>query len=738
MNSPNTQPVFPLRLSRRDVLAGVGILLLAFGLRVVVIFDRAQAGAAFDPLPPGTDQRVYVELAARYEAGSWPDGPFFWQPGIVYFLVGVRALVGESLGMMRLVVALAGALACGWMAGAGWLLTRRRWGGYLAGLLLAVYPVAIFFATDFLTEGLASVYVSLFLFLALWQREQPARWRSALVGVVLGLTIITRTNLGVLVLAWLVLLVLSLPRRQAVLQAALSLFFLALTIAPVTLYNRQAARGGPYPLVTSTGLNEVYRANNRDATGVRSTDPAMLTVDGDYLDALLADIRLKPLRFVELQIRKAGLYWSELEPGNNLDYLQSGEAVSPLLRAVPLDFRVLAFFGWLGVVAMFYQNRRLGLFFALLHLLIFASVMPLWAEGRLKQPAVAPLAAASAYAAVALYDLARARRWRHLARRYAPPALALLLALAGLRAAVDTLPQTRPVAGLPDDLRPLEVTWDGALRLIGWRTLPDWPAAERGWTHFQRSYVVQLYWEVLTPVEVDYNFYLAYIVDGQRIAGFDRAIGAVSFMPRRTSSWQPGEIYAEILGFKLPQDTPREISGDIRLGVYRLGGEDENSRTVFPVQAAPVNADAITLQRLAVFDMGGQAAVEGFAIFGGQLSLHGAELARQAEPGQSVPLVFYWTALADLQTDYTLFIHLLDKNGHPAAQYDGQPRQNRLPTSTWPPDYTIRDEVQLTMPDEPGVYQVYLGWYDSLTLNRLPVDGSPDGRLLLGEIRVEG
>ncbi|NWG17235.1 MAG: glycosyltransferase family 39 protein [Chloroflexi bacterium] len=737
MNAPNTQPVFPLRLSRRDVLAGVGILLLAFGLRVMVVFDRAQADPFFDPLPPGTDQRVYVELAARYEAGSWPDGPFFWQPGIVYFLVGARALVGESLGMMRLVMALAGALACGWMAGAGWLLTRRRWGGYLAGLLLAVYPVAIFFATDFLTEGLASVYISLFLFLALWQREQPARWRSALVGVVLGLTIITRTNLGVLAPAWLALLALSLPRRQALFHAALSLVFLALAIAPVTLYNRQAARGQPYPLVTSTGLNEVYRANNRDATGVRSTDPAMLTVDGDYLDALLADIRLKPLRFVELQIRKTGLYWSELEPGNNLDYLQSGEAVSPLLRAVPLDFRTLAFFGWLGVVAMFYQNRRLGLFFALLHLLIFAGVMPLWAEGRLKQPAVAPLVAASAYAAVALYDLARARRWRDLARRYAPPALALLLALAGLRAAVDVLPQTRPVAGLPDDLRPLGVTWDGALRLIGWRTLPDWPAAERGWTHFQRSYVVQLYWEVLNPVEVDYNFYLAYIVDGQRIAGFDHPVGAVSFMPRRTSAWQPGEIYAEILGFKLPQDAPREISGDIRLGVYRLEGEDESSRMVIPVQAAPANADAITLQRLAVFDMGGQAAVEGFAVFGGQLSLHGLELPPQAEPGESLSLIFYWTALADLQTDYTLFIHLLDENGRTAAQYDGQPRQNRLPTSTWPPDYTVRDEVQLMMPDRPGVYPVYMGWYDARSFDRLPVDGSPDGRLLLGEIRVE-
>lgn len=734
---------FPLRLTYQDILAGVLIMLLAFILRAVVVFDRAAGDAAFIP-PEGSDQLAYVGQASLYEAGEWPRGPFFWQPGEIYFLVGLRALVGHSIGVMRLGTSVIGALGCGLMVGVGWLLTRRRWGGYLAGLLLAVYPVAILYSTEFLTEGLATVYTALFLFLALWQGEKPALWRSALLGLVLGVIAITRNNLMIMWLAWFVLLVLKIRRPRTVLvHAAVSLVFMALAISPVTLYNRQEARGGDFPILTSPGLDEVYRANNRDATGVRSTDPAMYTVDVDYLDALLYDIQLNPMRFVELQIRKSGLYWSELESGNNLDYLKSGEAVSPLLRLIPLDFRLLAFLGWMGVVALFYHQRRMGLFFALLNLLIFVSVMPLWAEGRLKQPAVVPLIATSAYLLVTLADGIRTRQWRTLLRRYAVPSLALLLALVWLRWAVDYLPQTRPAAGLPDDLRPLNVVWDGKLKLIGWRTLSQWPAAERGWTHFQRSYVVQLYWEVLEPVDTDYNFYLAYVVDGSRIAGFDRAVGAVSFFPKRTSQWQPGEIYAEVAGFKLPQDSPRERGGNIRLGVYRLEGEDDTSRELIPVQATSLNVDSIALQKLAVLDMGYQhTALEGFderdVNFGGQIALKGVLTPERAAPDETITLSFYWKALADMPTDYTLFVHVLDQDENAVSQVDTQPRNNTLPTSTWPPDYPLRDDVLVKMPEQPGLYRVYIGWYDMQTMNRLPVEGSPDGRLLLGEIRVEG
>jgi 4-amino-4-deoxy-L-arabinose transferase-like glycosyltransferase len=728
-------------------------MLLAFALRAVIIADRARSDWAWEP-PPGTDQATYVRFAAGCEAGTWPDGPFRWQPGIVYYLVGVRALVGDSLVMMRLVTALTGALGCGWMVAVGWLLTRRRWGGWLAGLLLAVYPVTAFYATELLTEGLAVALVCLFLLLALWWRERPSPLLSLAVGLTLGAITITRTNLALLWPVWALLALLESRRlRPFAVHTALSLMGMALLVAPVTLYNRAAANGGPYPLVSSTGMDEVYRGSNRDADGLRSGPPAMGLVDDEAYGAmLLADLWRDPLRFLELQLFKAGLYWSAHEPGNNISYAISGAESSALLRLIPLDFRRLALLGWLGVFALAYApawevmsaRRRLALFFALLHLVIFIGVMPLWAEGRLKQPAVPPLVACAVCLLLALGDGVRQRDWRGLLRRYGLPLLLVGGTLLWLDAGMRVWPRQRPAA-LPADLRPLDVTFDSALVLRGWRPLPEWPAADQGWTRPGRSVVVQLFWEVRQPVTADYNFYLAWVVDGERRAGFDRAIGGVSYKPHPTSRWQPGDTYAEIAGFRLPPDAPLEVAGDIRLGVYTVTGEltpFADTRAVTNVRASslPDTPESIRLLRLAAFDapLTPDPIAPARADFGGLIGLDDWTFPERGAPGQAVELALAWRALADIPADYTLFVHLIAANGQLAAQADAPPRGDRLPTSTWPPDYRLMDAVSLRLPETPGIYTLALGWYNPLTGERLPLAGAVDGRLLPGMITVGG
>jgi hypothetical protein len=53
-----------------------------------------------------------------------------------------------------------------------------------------------------------------------------------------------------------------------------------------------------------------------------------MDVSDDYAAMLIADILRDPLRFVELQAHKMGLYWSSHEPGNNLDYFLNGKLAS--------------------------------------------------------------------------------------------------------------------------------------------------------------------------------------------------------------------------------------------------------------------------------------------------------------------------------------------------------------------------------------------------------------------------
>jgi 4-amino-4-deoxy-L-arabinose transferase-like glycosyltransferase len=743
------------RLDYRDVAVAVGILLLAFGLRVWVIVDRAQADPFFAPLPLGTDQQVYLEQAEGFSQGLWPREPFQWQPGFTYTLIGLRALLGTTIGQMSLGTALLGAWGCGLMVGVGWLVTHRRWGGYLAGLLMALYPVGMFFSTVLLTEGLATVQVIGFLFLLFWQREKLALWRTVLLGLLLGYMTITRTNLALLLLVWGVMLCLIAPRRWRLLllHSALTLGMMIAAIAPVTLWNRYAANGNPYPLITTTGWSEVYRANNRDAAGIRSTDPAYDLADVGPEQALFNDIRRNPLRFIELQVRKAGLYWSAAEPGNNVDYVLSGENGSALLRLIPLDFGVVAILGWLGTFYICFPlyrstdtRRMTGLILALVHLLIFVGVMPLWAEGRLKQPAVPPLLVAAAYLIAEGSIWLRAHHWNIFLRRILPLMGLLLLVYGLLLWSRENLPQQRPLAALPSDVRPLDLVFDDTLELVGWRTLPEWPAAEQGWSVPQRSYVVELFWRLRQPTEQTYSMFLAVVLDGERLAGYDRAIGTVSFQPHPTNDWQPQAIYSEIIGFHLPRELPLEQTGTIRLGVYLASGEaGDPNRQITPVviTSLPDQPTSIALQSLAVVNPVtlGQAALVDTPVqvsFGEQIGLVSHSFATTVVRNAPLEFAFEWSALRELSRDYTLFLHLVNASGEIAAQVDSQPRQNTFVTSTWPPDYPLEDPVRLNAPDVPGTYQVYIGWYDVLAdFARLPVSG-PDNRYLLGTLEVTG
>lgn len=730
-----------LSLRYRDFGIALLVLALAFALRGVVLVDRYHDDPLFSPLPAGSDQLTYVKSALAYEAGQFPTAPFRYQPGFIYFLVGVRKLVGTNLMVDRLALILTDTLACGLLIGAGWLLTRRRWGGLLTGLLYALYPVAIFYSTEFLLEGLALFYVCLFLFLTLWQRERRSLLRTALIGAVLGLTTITRTNLALLLLAWLFWLWLIEPdRRRVALHAAVTLGMTAAMIAPVTLWNLHM---GSSQLITNVGVDEIHRADSRDSDGTYlSWYRARGMVEGDYGAALLNDIRRDPLHFVAIQARKLGLYWSDSEPANNIDYYVNGEDVSPLLRALPLDFRILSALGLLGTFALWLVDRRAGLFFAALHLLIFAGVMIIWVISRVRLPAVAPLLLTTAFLLVWLRERLRAGAWRSALRQLAPAALAVAALLIFCGWAIDHALVKHPASAIPADAQPGDIVFDGKLKLAGWRWLDEWPAALRGWAQPKQTYGVELFWQVLAPTDKDYVAYVAYIQDGIRYAAHDAPIGTVSRPMLPTSQWQPGEIYSEIMGFKFPNGVPLATTGAIHLGVYTFaGGLDAPERTMLPVAITsdPTATGDLVLQSLAVFDPNVTPTplpelTTANLVFGGAIALQGFQLPDDGAPGSAGVFAFHWQALADVSADDVLFIHVMDQAGQLQASYDA-PVGGTLLSSNWAPGYPVYEELTLTLPSAPGDYQVYIGLYDPATRERLAVD-APDNRPLLGTIHV--
>lgn len=111
------------------------------------------------------------------------------------------------------------------------------------------------------------------------------------------------------------------------------------------------------------------------------------------------------------------------------------------------------------------------------------------------------------------------------------------------------------------------------------------------------------------------------------------------------------------------------------------------------------------------------------ALFGKFAALRGYDLpVAETRPGEALGLTLHWEAVAPVDANYTVFVHLLDAEGRPVAQADGQPLGGAYPTTLWDAGERIADgRIILLGGDLPvGDYRLGVGWYLLETGQRLP------------------
>jgi hypothetical protein len=127
--------------------------------------------------------------------------------------------------------------------------------------------------------------------------------------------------------------------------------------------------------------------------------------------------------------------------------------------------------------------------------------------------------------------------------------------------------------------------------------------------------------------------------------------------------------------------------------------------------------------------------------FGSEIRLVGYELAGpELSPGDAFSLTLYWYSLAELDQDYTVFVHVLDASGQTATGWDNMPCQDACPTTLWRVGRLVEDMHLVPLPrDMPaGEYRVALGLYYLPTGERLSAsdpggESVPDARLVLAQ-----
>ncbi len=416
----------------------VGVFLIALAVRLAA-FAELSHSPFFEVLLG--DAQGYDLWAQKIAAGDWKGGDqvFYQAPAYPYFLAVVYKVLGHSPIGVRVIQCVLGALAAGMLTHAG----RRFFGpvaGLFAGLIYALFPIAIFYDLTLQKSSLDGVFMAGVL-CALGEvyarglsREGGLRGFGVcalLVGAGAGLLVLTRENALALVPVLAALVVWfawwgGVKARAVVLSGFL--VALVVTLSPVAIRNHSVS--GEWVLTTSQAGPNFYIGNHAGADGTyQPLKPGRGTYRYERADAVdLAQkavgkeltatevsaywmgqstsyIRENPGSWALLMLRKAGLLVNSLEAGDTEDPYSYGD-YSWTLR---VTLGVLSMGTLLGLAAIAFitpGGRAKAVYGVGAIVLVFgASVVAFYVFGRYRFPMAPGLALLAGYGVSRVLDL---------------------------------------------------------------------------------------------------------------------------------------------------------------------------------------------------------------------------------------------------------------------------------------------------------------------------------------------
>ncbi len=260
----------------------------------------------------------------------------------------------------------------------------------------------------------------------------------------------------------------------------------------------------------------------------------------------------------------------------------------------------------------------------------------------------------------------------------------------------------------------------GQLKLLGYEA--PMAAAYPG-----QSVPVTLYWQAVEPFEADYSVFV-HLVDEQDLVVAQRdafpGIGLLS-----TCWLEPGQRWAErrVLGLPETAFSPNQAVFEVGLYAYETG-----ERLAAVDADGQMAGDNVRFGQVAVLARPGEWPNPISVDFGGRMELVGYDLDRRAlRPGETASLTLIWHAQRAMARNYSISTQFVDRSGVKAAQKDSWPLDGAAPTSLWGPGDVLQEVRELTVFEDapPGVYNVHLAVYPSDDPEARLVVTPPGGRL---------
>jgi tetratricopeptide (TPR) repeat protein len=383
------------------------------------------------------DAASYDTWARGIAARHWLGHEVFYQaPLYPYFLGLLYALFGHQLFIVRVIQVLLGATSCVLLAQAGRDFFSPR-AGIIAGVLLAIYPIAIFYDGLIQKPVLDSFLLCVLLCILgrIITSANSKRW--ALAGVTLALLGLVRENaliLAVVIALWIMLGFGDQPRPQRLKWIGSFICGLALILFPVALRNKLV--GGEFHLTTSQFGSNFYIGNNeqadgsyqplragrgspefeqRDATDLaehalgRKLSPA--EVSQYWTSKAVSFIRSNPGKWGRLAWRKWLLVWGKVELGDMEDpYTYSDSSVVLRILIHTFHFGVLCPLAAFGIAVTWKTHHQKSRWLVMMLISYAISVALFYVFGRYRFPLVPMLILFASGGLTALLPLLREKR----------------------------------------------------------------------------------------------------------------------------------------------------------------------------------------------------------------------------------------------------------------------------------------------------------------------------------------
>jgi hypothetical protein len=271
---------------------------------------------------------------------------------------------------------------------------------------------------------------------------------------------------------------------------------------------------------------------------------------------------------------------------------------------------------------------------------------------------------------------------------------------------------------------PLDVSMGDALQV--WAIVPPADVIRPGLT-----FAFDLIWHITRDLNQDYRFNLEVLTPDGRVLQTIEQAGVGDNFP--TAQWRAGDAVRQGLIIFMPSNA---VGGNypLRLQVFDATGQPLTD----PVQIGALQVEEYPMQ-IKVPPL----QIERRAQFVEPIELLGANLSPQPyQAGGRLNIDLIWRATGRPSADYTVFVQLLDANGNPAGQGDGDPVHGLRLTSSWRPGEVIVDQHTVPLKtDLPlGDYALYIGLYQRDTGERVAVtvDGAqpPERWINLGKIAI--